>query len=205
MAAFDNGFRAVDISDPENPFLVGSYNTPGRALGVVVSGNYAYVADGSSPDDVSNRYSLTGSGSNGNFQVIDISDPTKPLAVGSCETPGTAYDVDVSGTYAYVADSKGGLQVIDVSDPENPLIAGQLNTPQASGVHITGNTAYMLDDIAGLILIDISDPLNPVISGWCNTRERASDVDVSGAFAYVTSGISYVTFDAGLQVIQLPQ
>ena len=41
--------------------------------------------------------------------------------VGSVDT-WHAYDVAVSGTYAYVADESGqtGLQVIDISDPQNP-------------------------------------------------------------------------------------
>ena len=33
------------MSNVSNPTLAGSYNTPGQALGVALSGNYAYVAD----------------------------------------------------------------------------------------------------------------------------------------------------------------
>jgi len=36
----------IDVSNPPNPQCVGGYNTTGAAYGVVVSGNYAYVADG---------------------------------------------------------------------------------------------------------------------------------------------------------------
>jgi hypothetical protein len=38
--------QVLDLSDPSNPTLVGEFNTPGTALGVTVSGNDAYVADG---------------------------------------------------------------------------------------------------------------------------------------------------------------
>ena len=38
--------RLVDVSDPANPVLRGAYNTPGWAVGVTVSNNLAYVADG---------------------------------------------------------------------------------------------------------------------------------------------------------------
>jgi hypothetical protein len=37
--------RVVDISTPASPVEVGSINTPIQALGVVVAGNYAYIAD----------------------------------------------------------------------------------------------------------------------------------------------------------------
>ncbi len=36
-----------DISDPRNHVQVGYYDTPGYSVGVVVDGNYAFVADGS--------------------------------------------------------------------------------------------------------------------------------------------------------------
>jgi hypothetical protein len=35
----------IDIADPSNPINAGSYDTPGDAFSVFVSGNYAYLAD----------------------------------------------------------------------------------------------------------------------------------------------------------------
>ena len=56
-----------------------------------------------------------------------FSDPT---IVGSVNTPGSAWGVYVSGSYAYVANSEdGGLQVIDIGMPENPSIVGSVDTP----------------------------------------------------------------------------
>ena len=40
-----NGFRIIDIGTPSNPVEAGSYDTPGLAMDVAVSGSYAYVAD----------------------------------------------------------------------------------------------------------------------------------------------------------------
>jgi hypothetical protein len=54
---------------------------------VAVAGNYAYVADG-----------LAG------LQVIDVSNPANCVRVGGHDTSGAAYDVEISGNYAYVAD-----------------------------------------------------------------------------------------------------
>jgi hypothetical protein len=77
--------------------LAGSYDTPGYALGVAISGDYAYVADEAS-----------------GLQVIDITDPTTPTLVGSYDTPVYACGVAISGDYAYVGDYTSGLQVIQV-------------------------------------------------------------------------------------------
>ena len=75
----------------------------GKAFGVAVSGNYAYVA-------------IEWAG----LQVIDVSNPANPRRVGGYDTGGHAWGVAVSGNYAYVADREGGLQVIDVSNPAKP-------------------------------------------------------------------------------------
>jgi len=41
------GLQVIEVSDPANPQRVGGYDTSGVARDVTVSGNYAYVADGS--------------------------------------------------------------------------------------------------------------------------------------------------------------
>jgi hypothetical protein len=51
-------------------------------------------------------------GSSG-LQVIDISNPSNPAIVGTCDTPYSAHGVHVAGGYAYVADGDSGLQVIE--------------------------------------------------------------------------------------------
>jgi hypothetical protein len=51
------------------------------------------------------------------------------MRVGGYDTSGQAWDVAVSGNYAYVADGTNGLQVIDVSNPANPQRVGQISQP----------------------------------------------------------------------------
>ncbi len=63
----------IDVSNPANPQRVGGCDTSGRASGVAVSGNYAYVAD-------------CGAG----LQVIDVSNPANPQRVGGYDTSGDA-------------------------------------------------------------------------------------------------------------------
>ena len=63
------GLFIFDVSDPAaNPQLIGHYDTAGRAWGVAVSGDYAYVADdynGLVVIDISNQYCQRQSNLNG--------------------------------------------------------------------------------------------------------------------------------------------
>ena len=43
---FESGLQVIDISNPSNPAIIGSVNTPGSAYGVAVAGDKAYVTGG---------------------------------------------------------------------------------------------------------------------------------------------------------------
>jgi hypothetical protein len=161
--------------------LAGSWDTPGSARDVAISGDYAYVADGSS-----------------GLQVIDITNPASPTLAGSYDTPGYARGVAVSGDYAYVADDLSGLQVIDITNPAIPTLAGSCDTPgYALGVAISGDYAYVADFTSGLQVIDISDPTTPTLEGSCDTPGDAFGVGISGDYVYVAD------FTSGLQAIDI--
>ncbi len=55
-----------------------------------------------------------------NFNEIINTRPPQESSVYYEPTTGAAYDVYVSGDYAYVADDGSGLAVIDISDPTDP-------------------------------------------------------------------------------------
>ncbi len=95
-------FIIIDVSDPENPQVIGHVDTDGYAYGVYVSEGYAYVA-----------------GEENGLVIVDVSDPSNPQIVGHVNVRDTR-GVYVSEEYAYVADGSNGLVVMDVSDPEDP-------------------------------------------------------------------------------------
>ena len=94
----------------------GSGPFAGSSWGLAVDGTYAYVAD---------DFALL---------VMDISDPTAPMIVGSVDTPGEARGVAVAGSYAYIADAGSGLQVIDITTPTSPAIVGSVDTSRQQAV-----------------------------------------------------------------------
>ncbi len=84
------------------------------------------------------------------------------VEVGYYDTPGYAYNVFVSGNYAYVADGRAGLSVIDISNPFSTQEVGYYDTPgPAKDVFVSGNYVYVANGKAGLRIIDISHPSSP--------------------------------------------
>jgi len=170
-ADWHHSLQVVDISNPLNPKIIGSIDTPGPANGISVSGSIVYVATSG-------------------LQMIDVSNPTNPNIIGSVDTPGYAYGVSVSGSIAYLAEGGygSGLQVIDVSNPINSKIIGSVNTPGFGwGLAVSGSTAYVADGYnSGLQVVDVSDPKNPkIISSIGTSGGVIRRVSVSGSLAYV--------------------
>ncbi len=168
----------LGISNPTEADTVGSLTSPGK---VAVSGNFAYVARGSS-----------------GLRIYDVTNPATPVAVGHSTNDfgGSAADVAVSGNYAYVANGADGLRVFDVSNPAAPFNVGPSGlSPGAEIITISGDYAYVgvtrtnfLD--WGTTVYDITSRTNPVrgghIAGICG------GTSVSGNFLYIANGPIWV-------------
>jgi hypothetical protein len=74
----------------------------------------------------------------GGLCVLDVSDPTNPVVLGTAYTPRFALSVAVTGDVAFVSDQDYGVNAIyvfDVSDPEQLRPIGFLDTPgQCNGL-----------------------------------------------------------------------
>ena len=146
--------------------------------------------------------------------IVEHTYAEAPTIVGSVDTPGTAYGVYVTDSYAYVADDDGGLQVIDVTNPESPVIVGSVGmqySGRARGVHVSGSYAYVVNDLGdfqnpvlSLEVIDISSPQSPVSVGYFGTQGSPRDLHVSGSYAYVVWESTLATGShGGLKVIDI--
>ena len=47
---------------------------------------------------------------------MDVEHPTRPRPLAVIDTPGEAWDVELRGGLAFVADGSAGLRILDVSD-----------------------------------------------------------------------------------------
>jgi hypothetical protein len=171
--------QIIDVKSPENARRVGGYETRGIAVGVAVSGSFAYVVTGED-----------------GLHVIVVRDPTRTTRIGGFDTPGSAVDVAVGGNYAYVADQNGGFHAIDVSNPANCVRVGGYESWGVSSVALSGDLAYLVDGY-GLQIIDVSDPTNCTRVGGLDTRSDYRTVAQNGDYAYLSNwdGAGMQVFD----------
>ncbi|MBN1542026.1 right-handed parallel beta-helix repeat-containing protein [candidate division KSB1 bacterium] len=100
------------------------------------------------------------------FYVIDVSDPSSPQILGSCEIEAQwSAGMAMHGLYVYVAAGRGGFPIIDVSNPSAPVVASKVNLFYPSDIAISGNHAFALTSTASpavLHVFDLANPLEPV-------------------------------------------
>jgi len=160
-------FVVIDVSNPASPTQISNLFAPdkfGNATSITVTGNTAWVTD---------VYA--------GLYAVDVTNPASPVVVRTTDTPGQAYGVAVSGSYAYVADNPR-VQVIQISPYAG--IVHTVDTFGARKIVISGSFAYVADG-GGLAVIDISNPLSAHIVGRMDTPDYAVDVAVSGFVAYI--------------------
>lgn len=149
--------------------LVGHQDTDGWSSGVVVSGSYAYVADGT----------------NG-LVVVDVSDSTLPRIHGHLALPGNSGAIALAGSYVYIGDSQDTLRVVSIADPANPVQVGLIALgDDVLDVLVSGSYAYCAVRSQGLVIVDITTPASPAIEGSFNTAGFAYDLCKSGNYVYV--------------------
>jgi len=200
--------RIIDISDSDNPVVIGGenldFNTTGNggARAIDVVGKYAYIG----------FENPTFSEAGYNFKIVDVSNPSNPIIIDS---PSLSFSaslraIKVVGKYAYIAEysnvSDSGLKIVDISDPYQPRVVSPVLitglTGESRSLDVSGNYAYLLsyrgvdvDSTNVLRIINISDPTNPVVVGGDNLSLPlyGRKIQVIGRYAYAT----FDSFGAG--------
>jgi hypothetical protein len=188
----DSGIRIFDVSDPMTPHEVGSYEVDGELIDFAFESDLAYIACRSAE---------------GRLEVVDFSDPTAPVLLGSC--PVTGFTVAIAGHYVYLPAYHDGVAVVDVSRPKQPVLAGRWDIGIFFKLRVQGSRAYgvwtggekkqggtgqPLRDESGVIVYDLADPLRPAYLGEYEGTEWARDV-------YFHGGLTYLVSDSGTAVI----
>ncbi len=181
VTAGDSGLVIFNISDPQQPTLLSTYDTPGSAYFVAVSDSLAYVADWDG------------------LQIIDVSDPQNPVQIGSYDQPDQYYVVKflaVAGNTAYLADYYHGLQIMDVSNPQNPVLLRLISCGYVHSVQIVDSLAYVAGG-SGLLIYNIANPQSVSLVGFYNAPETVEYVTVAGNIAYLSE------YYYGLEVLDI--
>jgi len=104
LANRTDGLALVDVSDPEHPVLLSTFQTSSSAIDVTVHEGLAYV----------------GTLGDGMF-MVDVTDVHAPVLAGHYDEPFEVYATVVQGDFAYLACHENGVRVLDVSDPSAPI------------------------------------------------------------------------------------
>lgn len=160
---------------------LGQFNPRGYSFDVAASGDYAYLIVGAQ-----------------GLLVVDVSDPTNPIEVGSHSTRGYAQAITLNGSQAFVANRSDGLTILDISDPMRPSEMGNLDTPgSAWDVYVAGGRAYIADSQGGLQIAGVGRNGDSSLLGTYQTSAFAKSVVVLGSIAYLALG------DAGLELVDI--
>jgi hypothetical protein len=185
------GLRILDVTNPANPFEVGSASTPGAASSVLVSGSLALVTDA--------RLFPT---ANYGLRIFDISTPALPLMIGNVDTVSEVRDVIINGSLAIIAAGSSGAILIDITIPSSPVVVGTADTVgDAYSVAVSGNHLYVADGgfnkPHGVRVFDITNPALPVQVGNLDLVDDAWDIKIVGSHAYVANTYS------GLRIVDV--
>jgi len=116
--------------------------------------------------------------------VVIVNSSISLLLVGSYNTPDWAWDVAVSGNYAYVADDESGIQIINISNIAEPFLVGTYVNVRTFDVAEQEGYLYVPAFYDGLKIIRVWNPSDPIL--WASYgMGDMSDVYVDGSYAYL--------------------
>lgn len=171
------GLRIIDVSTPANPTLLGTYNSPGEARGVVAAGDFAYIADRDS-----------------GVQVVNVANPASPTRVRNIVT-SRARGIAINGNLVYVATRDSGMVILNVANPANPVKVTSVKGLDGENVSADGNLAGV-SLYSKLRFYNVTNPAQPIAGGDTPDLKVGNEGFVIKAnYAYVPDGDSLRLFN----------
>lgn len=169
FAVFLSGW---DLTDVDAPVQLPALQEPGvRYGGVDVENGLIYVAL-----------------QEGGLGIYDYDVATGWEHISTATGLENAWNVQVVGNTAYVADGTGGLATVDVGDPLAPSFLGRVPFGGvAEDLVVDDGVAYVAAGSAGMVLVDVADPAAPVVLSEVETGGSAVGVAYADGRAYVAA------------------
>ena len=185
----DGGLSLLDTSGSQ-PVVTGKLiYTNEYGLAVQVSGTNAFL------------------GLNDKLKVVDITNATSPVEVGSVTVPINA--LALSGTTLFAGSGDSRLVVFDITTPAMPNQIASVSIPGAAvTMRVSGTLLFIADGTQGLLIFDVSQASAPVLLGQFLLSAPVWDVAPSGTTALLAAdALGLVTADVSnpAQVKQLSQ
>jgi hypothetical protein len=190
VGGYPGGVCAVDVADPENPRVRGSFYPGGDVDCLVTRGGFIYY----------------GSLSFEPLVVIDARNPDDlQLAIDEVHGGVSAGYVRDSVLFLGVSNSslKNFLRIYDVAHPDTAVLLGEVEAGYFIGaVTVGSSTAYVVNDSGAVLAIDVTDLQHPVIQ----TRHETTPAEFRGGRAVAESeGLIAVAQYSGVRFIAAPE
>lgn len=139
-----DGVRIVEVTNPQNPEIVASVlSVPG--FDVKTWQNYMYTVNG---------------GGSGDGGIVDLSDPTSPVVVGSFPS---AHNIYIADGYMYLEFP--GLRIMDLNDnPGSPRVVWR-DEKFGHDATVVDDRLYDFRGNDGTRIYDVADPTQPLLRG----------------------------------------
>jgi len=177
--AADSGLRIIDVSNPQNPALIGFVR-------IWFSGDNGYIDDIFIIDGYAYLTSRNG------LYRINVANPFNPVILDSIVT---CFPSDVYGNDKYLYLSLYDTTIInifDVSDSSNIIKVGSFTTNETpSGIYVSGYYMYVVEvgwGLEALYVVNITEPSNPEIAGELREFISPREVYVHENYAYLCFG-----------------
>jgi hypothetical protein len=183
------GVKLIDVSTPNNPDELVTYELPDRTNGVYAKGDILYALF-----------------QDGGFIMQDIEDFNNPIVIGSVPIPGVLNSIYVHGVtnhiqegYAFIARGQNGLSIVEFGQGP-PHIIGTITGLDAKKIVVPENGSYAFIAVGttgGFRIVDITNPGNYSINYSYQTGGSAQDISVVGNYAYIANGAN------GLEIVDV--
>lgn len=139
------------------------------------------------------------------FNIIDVSNPSKPVWKGGYSIGHEINAIYVRDDFAYLASPDNReLMVLNISNPVNPTLAGNLNLPDNSAngksIALVGDTFFLgrtegaSPSTKEFQLVNITDPSNPVALGSSDVNSTINALAIRDNLAFMVTNESNLEF-----------
>lgn len=190
LATGNNGSELVivNIADPANMSVAGTFNTNGNqdGLSVWVSGGYAYIG-------TQNNGGGAGACTNSELYVLDITNPASISCAGSYDVGGSVWDVHVDSGDAFLATTLNSAEfmTLNVATPATITQRATYNrTGNNDGLSVWYQSSRLYAGAVGagddFYVFDVSDRNSLTLLGSTDTPGTdLRDIKIIGSNAFI--------------------
>jgi len=186
----ESGFTIIDVSDPNNCFIEGSYNSDFYSLAIGIQDTIVYCINNileSEPHQY--RYLI-------DIQSINISDPGNCRVINEYHAPDENYTIQIKDNYGFVANKNRGIIIYDLIDPSHPELVNSITTnTQISHLDIENTMLYFSDHAGNFYIYDIANPAVPLFISRIDSIGEVTDMHIENNIAFLLAEPVVYIFD----------